>query len=256
MRFDITKIYIDTGVNIVHNNDTRFIFEGGGYVPKVKKEHFAEKENEIVDAAIRVCKVKPAYAVTMRDVVKECGISQGGIYCYFSDIDEIFAEIINRTYGEHQLGEEINKIFESNKSLNEIISDAFVLLGRFTDRMIGQYGNLLYELNAIYLNEPARGQKVQSRLKMNNDSDALLGKIIEFIGTNISNGSYRPTMPKEHILLLVGVTIQGIARMITFPDNVEVMKAMFGVDEEYTTAQGMMAILSRTIIGLLDTAEA
>ncbi len=220
-------------------------------MPKVKKEYFVEKEKMIVEAAIRVCKTKPAYSVTMRDVVKECGISQGGIYCYFSDIDEIFAEIINSTYSQNQILRNIMEIFESDKSPNEIIMDSFALLGRFTDAMISQYGNLLYELNAVYLNEPERGRKIQDRIKVNNDSDVLLGKIFEFIQINIANGTFRPSMPKEHILLLIGIAIQGIARTITFPENVAVMQAQFGVTKEYTMAQGMMQILSQTIVGIL-----
>ena len=224
-------------------------------MPKVKKEHFAEKEKQIVDAAIRVCKSKPVYAVTMRDVMRECGISIGGIYCYFSDIDEIFAEVINRTYSEYQIGESINVIFESGKPPNEIIEDSFALLGRMTDAVISQYGNLIYELNAIYMNEPERGQKVQGRIKANNDIDTLLDKIIEFVETNIKNGSFMPTMQKEHILTLIGITIQGITRTITIPENVEILQAQFGITKEYTTAQGMMKILSQTIIELLKSSE-
>ena len=54
--------------------------------------------------------------VTLRDVVKECGISQGGMYNYFTSIDEIVVEILNRAYGEFQIADSANEIFESNKS--------------------------------------------------------------------------------------------------------------------------------------------
>ncbi|ADY55551.1 regulatory protein TetR [Syntrophobotulus glycolicus DSM 8271] len=220
-------------------------------MPKVDKEYFAEKEKTIVDAAIRVCKSKPAYAVTLRDIVKECGISQGGIYRYFSDIDEIFAEIMNRAYSEYQIGGSTDAIFDSDNPPGKIIADSFALIGQLTDNIISQYGNLIYELNAIYLNEPERGQKVQGRIKVNNDSDALLGKTIAFIEAHISNGYFNPEMPKEHILLLIGITIQGIARMITFSENVEVLQTQFGITMEYTTAKGMMTILAQAIIKLL-----
>lgn len=71
------------------------------------------------------------------------------------------------------------------------------------------------------------------------------------IKAHISNGYFNPEMPKEHILLLIGITIQGIARMITFSENADVLQAQFGITMEYTTAQGMMTILAQAIIKLL-----
>ncbi len=32
--------------------------------------------------------------VTMKDIIEECGISRGGLYLYFSSVDEIFTEVI------------------------------------------------------------------------------------------------------------------------------------------------------------------
>lgn len=224
-------------------------------MPKVNKEYFAEKEKTIVDAAIRVCKSKPAYEVTLRDVVKECGISQGGIYSYFTDIDEIFAKIINRAYSEYQICGRADEIFNSDNPPIKIIIDSFALIGQLTDKIISQYGNLIYELNAIYLNEPVRGQKMQGRIEVNNDSDALLGKIFAFIEVHISNGYFNPEIPKEHILLLICITIQGIARMTTFSENAEVLQAQFGITMDYTTAQGMMMILAQAIIKLLRSGD-
>lgn len=32
--------------------------------------------------------------VTMKDIIEECGISRGGLYVYFSSVDEIFKEVV------------------------------------------------------------------------------------------------------------------------------------------------------------------
>ncbi|MCL2842935.1 MAG: TetR/AcrR family transcriptional regulator [Oscillospiraceae bacterium] len=222
-------------------------------MPKVDKGHFEEKANKIVDAAIRVCKTKPAYAVTLRDVVKESGVSQGGMYCYFSSIDEIFAEILNRAYSEFQLGDAIDEVFQSNKPLHEVIIDAFALLGQLADGMVAQYGKLLYEISDIYANEPERVVKIIDRIRVTNDTNAVVGRIMTLIEANIASGTFNPMMPKEHILLLIGVMIQGITKTVTFSQNAEMLKAQTGVTEEYTTAQGMMKVLAQTILRLIET---
>ena len=80
-------------------------------MPKVDKEHFERKENLIVDAAIRVCQIKPAYEVTLRDVIRESGISPGGMYCYFSSIDEIFAAISQQMLSRDKYGRRCRKDF-------------------------------------------------------------------------------------------------------------------------------------------------
>lgn len=46
-------------------------------MPKVKNEYLENKRNEILDAAFAVCKRKPAYDITMTDIVSETGMSQG-----------------------------------------------------------------------------------------------------------------------------------------------------------------------------------
>lgn len=223
-------------------------------MPKVDQRHFEEKANKIVDAAIRVCKTKPAYAVTLRDVVKESGISQGGMYCYFSSIDEIFAEILNRAYSEFQLGDTVDEVFQSNQPLHEVIMDSFALLGQLADRMVARYGKLLYEINTLYANEPERAVKIIDRIRVTNDTNVVIGKIMTLIEANIASGVCRPVMPKEHILLLIGVTIQGITAII-FPQNAEQLKAQTGVKEEYATAQGMMKILAQTVLRLIEINE-
>ena len=54
------------------------------------------KIRKILDAARQVFWRKGFVAVTMQDIIDECGISRGGIYIYFSSVDEIFLEVMKR----------------------------------------------------------------------------------------------------------------------------------------------------------------
>ncbi len=47
-------------------------------MPKVNQEYFENKKRIILDAAVRVFLRKPAYSVTMNDIVKESQLSRGG----------------------------------------------------------------------------------------------------------------------------------------------------------------------------------
>jgi len=223
-------------------------------MPKVNQGHFEEKANKIIDAAIRVCSTKPAYAVTLRDVVKESGISQGGMYCYFSSIDEIFAEILNRAYSEFQIGDRIEEVFDHNKSLQSVIVDAFALIGQLLDQMVAKYGKLLYELNTIYANDPERVVKVIGKIQVTNDTNVVIDRLMTLIETSVASGACHTKIPKEQILLLTGVTIEGITT-ITSWQNAAMLQAQTGVTEEHTTAQGMMNILAQTILHLIEINE-
>ena len=64
-------------------------------MPKVNEEYFENKRKIILEAAMRVFQRKPAYSVTMKDIVKESKLSQGGVYKYYSNIDQIVVALLN-----------------------------------------------------------------------------------------------------------------------------------------------------------------
>ena len=63
-------------------------------MPKVTQEYLDAKRKEIIDAAYRVSLCKTMCTITMQDVINESGLSQGGIYRYYKDVDEILADMI------------------------------------------------------------------------------------------------------------------------------------------------------------------
>jgi len=207
-------------------------------MPKVSKEYFEKRANEIVDAAIRVCEKKPAYAVTLRDVVKECGISQGGIYNYFSDIDEIFAEIIIRANMENKIDEEKFQIFESGKTPEEIIKEAFNIVGEAVDSAIQKYGTISNEINTLYLREPERVVKILDKIKTTDTLNIFCGELLKFIELKIDEGYFNPSIPKDRIPSLLTANIQGILQIII-------------VDRNSSTAKITMSDYSYAVIGLL-----
>jgi len=220
-------------------------------MPKVTKEYFANKKKEIVDATMRVCESKPAYAVTLRDVVKECGISTGGIYNYFSSIDEIFVEILNQAYEGLSARNDFEVIFKSGKPPCEVVTDFLLLRGKLIDSIYKQFGKLIFDVQAIYLNDPERGRKMLAGLKGNDDGYDAFAQLKHFIDERIADGSFKCAIPKEHILFVLITSTDGIKKALVDPDSAEEL-ALAGISKgECATAEGMMKILAQAIVDLL-----
>jgi len=55
-----------------------------------------QKRELILDKAKQVFIQKGFHRTTMLDIIKECRISRGGIYLYYSSVDEIFVEVVKK----------------------------------------------------------------------------------------------------------------------------------------------------------------
>ena len=221
-------------------------------MPKVSAQYLAKKKKEIVEAAIRVCSTKPAYEITLRDVVRECGISTGGIYNYFASIDEIFIEILNQAYTEFPYSTELSKVFNSGRPAAEIIVEVFQLQGRLIDSMYGRYGKFMMELDVILLNDPQRGQRMIAQSIGNSESSDFLEKLFMLISSHIAEGTFNPEVPLQHILFVTIGAVEGVHKAIIAPEHVKDSILAFGLtEEECATAQGMMKVLAKTLLNLL-----
>ena len=63
-------------------------------------EKSEQKKKYILDKARAVFSEKGYKNVTMKDIVDACDISRGGLYLYFSSIEELFLEVLSDTHEE------------------------------------------------------------------------------------------------------------------------------------------------------------
>lgn len=54
-----------------------------------------QKRTLIVESAYKVFAEKGYRAVTMKDIVESCNISRGGLYLYFSSVEEVFLAVLD-----------------------------------------------------------------------------------------------------------------------------------------------------------------
>jgi len=77
------------------------------------------KRNLIITNAKNVFIRKGYATVTMKDIIEECGISRGGIYLYFSSVEQIFMQVIE-SHNQQKINEAKQYICE-NKTFEEMI---------------------------------------------------------------------------------------------------------------------------------------
>ena len=132
-------------------------------MPKVTEEYKQQKRKMIIRSALEVLERKSLYELNMLDVVKQAKLSKGGIYLYFSDIDELLIEVINTIFEEQE------DVTFSEKYLEEDIETGLVKifrqLGDYIEACPPIVSKLRYELSVYITNDPKKMEKLLPELK-------------------------------------------------------------------------------------------
>ena len=180
-------------------------------MPKVSQDYLINKKESIVQAALAVCKTKPLYEVTMKDIIRECGISQGGIYRYYSDVDEILEEVINLCSPNADYWQGIDDVIENSQTPTEAVENLFSFIGYYIQENIAIIGKFLFELTVLMANHPERGRKIQSKIKDGQSSQYFVQRFNQVIRSGVSSGHFHPVLPEENILSFFSIAIDGVA---------------------------------------------
>lgn len=181
-------------------------------MPKVSAEYVNNKKASILAAALNVCKKKPLYEVTMKDIIKESSISQGGIYLYFSDIDDILIALINKISSNESYKQNIDTIIESKASYKEIVKSLFDFLGQYIKEGVTTRGKIQFELTVLLANHPDRQEKVMSQITDIENSQYLMTRLLEKINEGVEAGEFKPALPINDLFKFIGASLDGIER--------------------------------------------
>lgn len=196
-------------------------------MPKVNESHYEKKKQEILEAAKRVCLNKPIYNVAMRDIVVESGMSQGGVYKYFSNIDEVYVALLNQNVLTHDVEAEIDSLIDESKEPMEVLRDFMSYIGSYIQRTVGGSDKIYFELVALYANEPERFMKIKDQLLQVSVLEYLQKKLVTFILHHIEIQYFHPNIPVEDIFAFMMTTINGITHeavlAFSLPENKKLM---------------------------------
>jgi AcrR family transcriptional regulator len=107
----------------------------------------SERKRELIIKKAKEVFVKKGFSgVTMKDIIEECKISRGGIYLYFSSVDEIFIEVVNRH--NQAKAEEIKADIKESGSF-EVMLDRYFAMQK--NRLLHLENSLLLAMFEFYI---------------------------------------------------------------------------------------------------------
>lgn len=184
-------------------------------MPKVSEEYLENKRNMILDAAQRVCNQKSAYAVTMKDIIRESGVSQGGIYRFFENLDDVFVSLLNRYYSKSDFQEKIDQIFTLELPPEKVLQRLCRYLTIHMLEMVRDYGKLIYELNMYYANNLDQFRAIKDRLNEQNAYYDLIQRVTDFVKLHIELGNFHPLIDEKALLAFMLASYNGIDEQVT-----------------------------------------
>ncbi|MFS0724952.1 TetR/AcrR family transcriptional regulator [Paenibacillus sp. 1P07SE] len=188
-------------------------------IPKVSDGYAEQKRHQILDAALEVSKSKPLHKITMKDIVRASGLSQGGVYLYFSQIEEVWLALATR----FDTAIDFRQRFEELRSSELGPSDGMREIFRFTAEELARslesgYSKLAFEFNAIYASQAAWFiEQIESRQAVHPSYgyNYMFAEMLSMWQEWVKAGELQPLRPLEEILMLVQVTLAGMIREAT-----------------------------------------
>lgn len=181
-------------------------------MPKVTEEYIQNKKKQIIDAAYSLCIEKTVSTVTMQDIINRTGLSQGGIYRFYKDIDEIFRDMLIDIRRRVPIRDNIDKIFErvEEKPAAEIAYEIFDVLADFMEDELMGVEKVDFELSILAMNAPHRVEKIMSDLPSIGNKEYILKKTMEHFGKKIAQGEFSARVSGEELLSYITSAYSGV----------------------------------------------
>ena len=176
-------------------------------MPKVSKEYFDNKRKIILDAALKVFSKKPSYTVSMKDIIKESKLSHGGVYKYYSNIDDIIISLINRDKILVNPKDIINENYNNPKKV------IFEFLKEFTNYFFKykeEYGKIFFELYPILINDKQRLKRYANKTNSITNPSYWFKELLDYLEEKTKTKYFNPVADS----LLIYFQITGIMREI------------------------------------------
>lgn len=186
------------------------------HMPKVSKEYLENKRKIILDAAYRVFTKKPAYNVSMKDIVKESKLSQGGVYKYFANIDEIISAILNVRKLDIDPADILK---EYNHKPEKAIFELLESLKEFFFAPTEKIGKILFELHVVFLNDKKRMNIFSNSVNEPITLNYWIKELFLFIDRKIEENYFNPIIDIKDIYMQIIVTLRGIGTELIITKN-------------------------------------
>lgn len=156
----------------------------------------------------------------MKDIVRETGFSQGGVYKYFSNIEEVWLMLSRRYELQINFKAFFEELFAEPNPPQVVLKQVFEFLAQEINHSLNNgFSKLAFEFNTIYISQPELLQAEQlTRQKTHSDNygyNFLFARIISYLSDCVQSGLLHPRQPLTTVLLFIQVTLDGIIRDAT-----------------------------------------
>ena len=169
-------------------------------MPKVSEEYFENKKKLITDATYNVCLRKPVGMVTMTDVIEETGLSQGGIYRFYKNLDEILSDMITRMRVDYNI---VDSFEEVTYKVCDILADVM-------EKHLMDIQKINFDLTVLAINEPERAEAIIKGTKGRGNFEYLASVLMPMLVEACQKNKLKPVAEPEDILKYISATYTGI----------------------------------------------
>ena len=151
-------------------------------MPKVTQEYFDNKRKMIVDCTYKVCLRKPVEMVTISDVIAETGLSQGGIYRFYKDLDAILSDMISGMRRDYNITDSLDEVVADKKlSFEEVTRRICGILADSMETHLMDIQKINFDLTVLAINEPERAAKIIKGIKEKGNMEHLATVIFPYL---------------------------------------------------------------------------
>lgn len=181
-------------------------------MPKVTEEYIKNKKNMIIRTAYDLCIQKTVSTVTMQDIIDATGLSQGGIYRFYKDIDEIFKDMLIDNRQRVTIKPQLDEIFADTASedVANVLHKVFVLLTEFMTNELMGIVKINFELSVLSMNAPSRVEKILGEIEGTGNFEYLFMCVSQYLKQCIANGTVMPRISAEELLTYLTTAYNGI----------------------------------------------
>ncbi|MCR5227480.1 MAG: TetR/AcrR family transcriptional regulator [Eubacterium sp.] len=180
-------------------------------MPKVSEEYFENKKKLITDATYNVCLRKPVGMVTMTDVIEETGLSQGGIYRFYKNLDEILSDMITRMRVDYNFVDSMESVMKTeNLTFEEVTYKICDILADVMEKHLMDIQKINFDLTVLAINEPERAEAIIKGTKGRGNFEYLASVLMPMLVEACQKNKLKPVAEPEDILKYISATYTGI----------------------------------------------
>ncbi|MBO4242880.1 MAG: TetR/AcrR family transcriptional regulator [Clostridiales bacterium] len=219
-------------------------------MPRVSEEYVRKKREEIVEAAYRVCVRKPVTSIEMKDVIAETGFSHGVVYQYYSDLDEVLADLVVKINREHRIDDRIDKILKkAGDDLGSAIRKICSMLSDYMQEVGVDLMRVSIYCDVLAMSEPERVLKVAGKINSEGGSPLiyLVTSLTSYLTDIVQRKGLTPVRSIDEILQFFIASFQGIQMGYVLTESLKIE----GIEGRYKT-DDMFAALADSVVLMLE----